>query len=341
MSKISFPTTVDIALTGRCNLRCKHCNTSETWQAGNELTFEETIKVFDELKENKIFHLNLFGGEPFYHPRIYDLLKKLNDYPFRITILTNGTLIDGTTIEYLKEMRFLDTVQVSIDGSTSEIHDWQRGTGSFDRAIKSVEMLIANGISTTIKAIINAHNYKDIEDMVKLALKLGLEGMDFGDAVECGRAAVYANDLQFEGEVQTVFLVPANTRSNIFDAMRNGRMYATRGTEEYTLQLDSFAVEYSGKEATMGEDLKVAGPVTVAFKVSWKGKADEKITAKLIRSGIIVKEFVIDSPGEYKFEDDFYLKGYKMYYRLDIRGKYPNMLFSNPIFVTFTEREDV
>ena len=141
-------------------------------------------------------------------------------------------------------------------------------------------------------------------------------------------------------EVQAVFLVPSNTRSNIFDAMRNGRMYATRGTEEYTLQLDSFAVEYSGKEAMMGEDLKAAGPVTVAFKVSWKGKANEKITAKLIRSGGIVKEFVIDSPGKYKFEDDFYLKNGKIYYRLDIRGKYPNMLFSNPIFVTFTERED-
>ena len=206
MDKIPFPTTVDIALTGRCNLRCKHCNTSDTWRVEDELSFEEIIKVFDELKKNKIFHLNLFGGEPFYYPRIYELLEILNSYPFRVTILTNGTLIDEVAIKYLKGMRFLETVQVSIDGSTSEIHDWQRGEGSFSESIESVKQLISSGVSTNIKAVINTHNYKDIEGMVKMALELGLSSMDFSDAIECGRAAVYASDMQFEGEVHSFIM---------------------------------------------------------------------------------------------------------------------------------------
>ncbi|MFQ5953172.1 MAG: radical SAM protein, partial [Candidatus Omnitrophota bacterium] len=201
MNKISFPTTVDLALTGKCNLRCKHCNTADTWDLKNELSFEEIIGVLDRLKEEKIFNLNLFGGEPFCYPRIFELLEILNNYPVRVTILTNGTLIDKTTVKYLKKMRFLENIQISIDGSSSDIHDWQRGEGSFSKSIKAIKLLRENNFSLNIKAIINAHNYKDIENMVKLAMSLGLKGMDFGDAVECGRAAVFASDMCFEGEI--------------------------------------------------------------------------------------------------------------------------------------------
>jgi len=201
MKKISFPTAVDFALTGKCNLRCKHCNTSDTWNLKDELSFEEIIGVLDQLKEEKIFKISLYGGEPFCYSRIYELMETLNSYPMRVGILTNGTLIDRTAVKHLKKMRFLENIQVSIDGSTPEIHDWQRGKGSFAKAIEAVKLLIKSGLPMNIKAVINTHNYRDIHNMVKLALSLGLEDMDFGDAVECGRAAVYASDMRLEGEV--------------------------------------------------------------------------------------------------------------------------------------------
>ena len=203
MKKISFPTTVDLALTGKCNLWCKHCNTTDTWDLDKELSFEEMVQVLDQLKKEKIFSLSLFGGEPFCYPRIYEFLEVLNSYPMRVTVLTNGTLIDETAVKHLKNLRFLENIQISIDGSNSSIHDWQRGEGSFSRSIEAVKLLQKNDLSVSIKAIINNHNYKDIENMVKLALSLDLDGMDFGDAVECGRAAVFASDMRFEGEIHS------------------------------------------------------------------------------------------------------------------------------------------
>jgi Fe-coproporphyrin III synthase len=214
MRERPFPTTVDLALTGKCNLRCKHCNTSDTWNADNELTFDEILGVLDDLKENKLFNLNLFGGEPFCYPEIFELLKALNSYPMRVSILTNGTLIDEKAVEYIKGLRFLHIVQVSIDGSTSEIHDWQRGEGSFDRSIRAVKLMIEKDVPVTIKAIINSHNRRDIENMLKMALDMGLDGMDFGDAVECGRAAVYSNDMSLEGRVYEEIM------NNVFDLVK-------------------------------------------------------------------------------------------------------------------------
>jgi len=201
MKNIPFPTTVDLVLTGKCNLRCKHCNTADTWDIAGELSFNEIIRLLDELEKEKIFNLSLFGGEPFAYPRIYDFLKILNDYPMRVTILTNGTLIGKTSVGHLKKMRFLDSIQVSIDGSKPAIHDWQRGKGSFVKAIRAVKLLSRSGLPVSIKAIINNHNYRDIENMVLLAGKLGLRGMAFGDAVECGRASLFASDMRFSGVI--------------------------------------------------------------------------------------------------------------------------------------------
>jgi SynChlorMet cassette radical SAM/SPASM protein ScmE len=193
--------TVDFAVTGRCNLRCKHCNTSDTWNLDEELSFDEIIGVFDQLKEEKVFEVNLFGGEPFCYPRIYDLLEAINDYPIRVTILTNGTLINEETVRHLQRMKFLEVVQVSVDGSCSKTHDWQRGEGAFSKAIEAVKLLRKNKVPVKMKAVINTHNYTDIENMVKLARDMGRGGMDFGDAVECGRAAIYASDMTFKGEI--------------------------------------------------------------------------------------------------------------------------------------------
>ncbi|NQT32152.1 MAG: radical SAM protein [Candidatus Omnitrophica bacterium] len=200
MCDVPFPKTVDLALTGKCNLRCKHCNTSDTWNLDEELSFNDILDILKQLKNGKIFNLSLFGGEPFCYERIFDFLELLNSFPMSVSILTNGTLIDSTAVKYLKKMRFLKVIQVSIDGSCPKIHDWQRGTGSFEKATSAVKLLRKNTLPVILKAIINNNNYRDIENMVKMARELGLNGMHFGDAVECGRAAVYASDIHLEAE---------------------------------------------------------------------------------------------------------------------------------------------
>jgi SynChlorMet cassette radical SAM/SPASM protein ScmE len=201
MNKIPFPTDVDLALTGRCNLRCKHCNTADTWNLKNELTKSEIFEVFDQLKENKIFRLSLFGGEPFFHPDILGILDKLNEYPFALSILTNGTLINQRMIDALKKLRFLKNIQVSLDGSCADIHDWQRGEGSFDKTLSALKLLKKSGLPFSLKAIINMRNYRDIENMVLFARKIGLRGMDFGDAVECGSAYKHKKNIRLSGQV--------------------------------------------------------------------------------------------------------------------------------------------
>ena len=201
MQKIPFPTDIDLALTGKCNLRCKHCNTADTWNIENELKLNEIFWVFDQLKQAKIFRLSFFGGEPFYHPNILEILERLNQYPFRVTFLTNATLINELIAAALRKLKFLENIQISLDGSCASIHDWQRGKGSFAKTVRAIKLLKQNKLPFSLKAVINTHNYQDIEGMVLFAKSLGLSAMDFGDAVECGSAFKHKDEFRLDGAI--------------------------------------------------------------------------------------------------------------------------------------------
>lgn len=224
MGKPAFPIAVDLAITGRCNLRCKHCNTADTWKTDDELSFDEIVSLLDSLKDEKIFRLNVFGGEPFFYPEIIEFIRLLDKYPFRVAFLTNGTLIDRTIILELKKMRFLETVQVSIDGSSSSVHDWQRGEGSFEKAQRGLKLLIDSALPVKIKAIINSENHTDMENMVKMAAGIGLKGMDFGDAVECGSASVHSSSMRFDGRTHRSIM------ETMFELKRKYREFFFGGT---------------------------------------------------------------------------------------------------------------
>lgn len=156
-------------ITGRCNLRCKHCYRTEG--DVETLTYEDIIDVIDQFitlskKYNvshgikKRGHINLTGGEPFFRKDIKEIIKYLGEHRSQITygILSNGSFINEEIIELLKE-REVSFVQLSIDGD-KKTHDDLRAPGDYARVFKTAEMLEKAGIRTHISFTANKSNYK-------------------------------------------------------------------------------------------------------------------------------------------------------------------------------------
>ena len=163
-------------ITGRCNLRCKHCYRTE----GDVeiLSFNDIINVFEQLKalRNKYnlqhntgrkAHINITGGEPFFRKDIKDILNYLgeNKDVFTYGILSNGSFIDDDLIAVLKETE-VSFIQLSIDGN-KEMHDFLRAPGDYDRVFKTAEYLEKNGVRTYISFTANKDNYKYLPDVAK------------------------------------------------------------------------------------------------------------------------------------------------------------------------------
>lgn len=158
-------------ITGRCNLRCKHCYRTEG--DVETLSFEDIISVIEQFivlkskynelhKIKKRGHINLTGGEPFFRKDIKEIIKYLGDRRDQVTysFLSNGSFINEEIINLLKETG-VSFVQLSIDGD-KKTHDALRAQDDYTRVFKKAEILEKAGIRTHISFTANKLNFKHL-----------------------------------------------------------------------------------------------------------------------------------------------------------------------------------
>lgn len=76
-----------------CNLRCSWCDTSYSWEATEKSEEMSADGIYSYIKEKKINHVTLTGGEPLIQEGIMDLIKLLSeDKSLLVHIETNGTV---------------------------------------------------------------------------------------------------------------------------------------------------------------------------------------------------------------------------------------------------------
>ena len=178
--------TVYLHLTTRCNLNCPHCYVS--CPSTNDLSTPLVFRIIDELKSSGGESVTLSGGEPLVHPEIRRILEYIGP-GLKVQLLSNGTLIDKEWASFLAH-EMDATVQISIDGSKSKIHDAIRGEGSFEKALKAVGFLQESGMGRKLNfaATIMQQNLHDLLEIIRLAQILDVPKVRFLPLRKVGRA---------------------------------------------------------------------------------------------------------------------------------------------------------
>jgi radical SAM protein with 4Fe4S-binding SPASM domain len=171
---LSAPEMVSWEVTNKCNLHCRHCNTSAV--AGRcgpeELTTTEMLRVVDELANMSVARLALEGGEPLLREDLIEIIVHAADQCLDTWVLTNGVLLTAADLKVLKTTGTV--VQVSLDGP-EEVHDEIRGKrGTFGAAVAGIEQCLALGIDVRVNAVASAINWPTVQEVVDLGLTLGL-----------------------------------------------------------------------------------------------------------------------------------------------------------------------
>lgn len=183
------PRTVTVAVTGRCNLRCRYCFYAGEMEALKDLPGEVWLSFFERLGELGVLSVTLTGGEAFTRADLFSLIDGITDHRMRYSILSNGTLLDDALLERFEEGKRrvrLDTIQVSIDGSTAKVHDANRPR-SFDRAIAGLRRLVARKLPASVRVTISQANLEDLEGIAKLLLEdVGVPAISTNEATAIG-----------------------------------------------------------------------------------------------------------------------------------------------------------
>jgi uncharacterized radical SAM superfamily Fe-S cluster-containing enzyme len=139
-----------------CNLHCDYCCVRSSPKAPRrELGLARVQQIASEAAALGVAEFFLTGGEPFLLPDIAEILTACTAVA-PTTVLTNGALVVGRRFEALRSVRKDRlTLQISLDSPTPELHDLHRGKGTWERALKAIELARAEGFRVRLAATVS------------------------------------------------------------------------------------------------------------------------------------------------------------------------------------------
>lgn len=167
-----------LEITAGCNNSCLHCYTTSGPCTHTEaIPHERLLSVISEARQSGASAIQLLGGEPLLYPKWRELVLKAHEEGFEsIEIFTNATLVTDSDITFFKAKNV--NIATSIYAGTAEIHDKVTlNPGSFDQTIDNIKKILAAAIPLRISSVIMKENENEAENIKKLCVELGIEGV--------------------------------------------------------------------------------------------------------------------------------------------------------------------
>ena len=186
MNKNQFPYFVDWAVTGKCNLSCRHCRGFPE----GELSTERAKKLITEIAELEPSWVIIEGGEPLLREDIFELLGVMQRKQLEAHLITNGMLLSPQILTTLKQLGV--RVMISIDGATPATYEAIRNGANFERVIQAARDCAQAGLLEAINFTLLKRNYTEIPAIFELAASIGVGKITFIGLKPCQN---YAEEL--------------------------------------------------------------------------------------------------------------------------------------------------
>jgi len=180
VSEEASPDLVWFSLNEACNLNCKYCFADARFLGHDPgshiedfLSTSDVFTILDNMVDAGTRQVMFAGGEPTLRkdlPRIVDYASR----HMNVAMNTNGYLLGKQLIYELADAG-LAQVKISIDGLRDN-HDYNRGEGSYDKAMEAAENCRNAGIPMVILIMtLSALNYNDLPALLKKTMEMGLD----------------------------------------------------------------------------------------------------------------------------------------------------------------------
>lgn len=247
--------SVNVEVTHRCNLFCKHCAVSAgTIQDPEYISTEKLIELFNRVIQMNPIEIVITGGEPLVRTDFLDVLDYLKrNYEGILTLMTNATLITKDNIK--QYIPYFNSWNISIDGVNESTCACIRGSGVFEKVISTIKLLKSEGVKNiSLSMVETSENQEYIEDFFSLCKKLDVFPM-LREYTEEGR-----------GKTNSKKLKPIEKKKSIQEAFEEAQEIGNSKIEREACYhcgagQNEFHIDYKG-------DLYPCGPLTYPeFKI--------------------------------------------------------------------------
>lgn len=176
-SVLPVMTNLELEISNPCNERCVHCyrTCANTAKGFLSATNAENIaeQVVPIMQENHRAVL-ITGGESMLNPEWKEIVKCFTEKDFRVSLFTNGTLLDERSADFLAQFnrKQLKEVQFSLYAIDEKVHDSvTRLKGSFQKTMRAIELLRERNIPVFVSCPAMQENKKAFPDLMRWADK--------------------------------------------------------------------------------------------------------------------------------------------------------------------------
>jgi radical SAM protein with 4Fe4S-binding SPASM domain len=168
------PLSVQIELTGRCNLDCQHCYLDIHHPPRDEMTSEEVRGVLAQLRRAGTFFLTLTGGEMFLRPDALEIAAEARRLGFALRLFTSGTRLGRREADAIAQLGVM-SVELSLYSHRAAAHDAiTRRPGSHRRTLRAALLLRRRGVHVVLKAPLMRPTGSDYPGLLALGERLGV-----------------------------------------------------------------------------------------------------------------------------------------------------------------------
>lgn len=171
--------------TRLCNLACLHCYSESGPNRRDALDPMAVADALGVLRDEGYEAVSLSGGEPLVYREIGTVVQSAKEMGFRVTMITNGLLLDSRHAAVVSE---LDGLAISFDG-LAETHDAIRGrAGAFDRASAALRRLSEDGRPAAAAISLTREAIPELPDLACHLVAQGARALQIRPVARAGRA---------------------------------------------------------------------------------------------------------------------------------------------------------
>lgn len=196
---LTHPETLWFNTGTLCNIQCVNCyiESSPTNDALVYITADEVRDYLDQIEEREwpIREIGFTGGEPFMNPQMIDMARVSLERGFEVLILTNAmrpmmrkSMRDGLLglqADYPEKL----TLRISVDHYRPDLHDEERGLGSFAKTLDGMHWLRDHGFKMAIAGR-TLWDHDEVESRAGYAAFFAEHGFDI-DAQNPGQTVLF------------------------------------------------------------------------------------------------------------------------------------------------------
>lgn len=165
---------LDLHVTNRCTTKCDYCCFSSNRLILNELTTEELQDVISQAVAMGCKHIHFTGGEPLIRKDISELIRFASERGISIRMQTNGMLLDLDKAKQLKDAG-LNSIMISLDSVVPEIHDANRGKGTWKFAVEAIKIALSVFNQVRVNSVLTQTNANTILETIRFVKSLGVK----------------------------------------------------------------------------------------------------------------------------------------------------------------------